>query len=211
MTKLETDSIPLAVADSPYQVLEPARRLIVLVPPEADCSPLTHRVWELAHASGSQILFLSLCTDEAQESSLRRQLVTMSAMIQDGKVHATARVEVGSNWVHAVRLHLQTGDMIVCLAEQRIGLRQKPLSPILQDNLDAPVYILSGLAPQNPSQSDLLSQVLGWVGSFAIIAAAFFAQIRIMSLSETWLQSPVLILSMLAEIWLIWRWNQMLG
>jgi hypothetical protein len=211
MTKLDTRSISLTVADGPYEVLEPARRLIVLVPPEADYGILTHRVWELAHASGSQILFLSLCADEIEESSLRRQLVTMSALVQDGKVHAAAQIEMGSNWVNAIRLHLQNGDAIVCCAEQRTGLRRKLLSPILQASLNAPMYILSGLSPQNPAQSNLLSEVLGWTGSIAIIGAAFLFQIRITSLSEAWLQSPMLILSMLGEIWLIWSWNRLLG
>lgn len=190
---------------------EPVRRLIVLIPAEADDTAATRRVWELAHALECHILFLSLCTDAAQESSHRRQLITMSAMVQDGKVYAEARVEVGSNWVYAVKSNLKDGDMIVCFAEQRAGLLRKPLSQILQANLNTPVYILSGLAPQNPSRSNWLSQTLGWTGSVGIIAGSFLLQIRIMSLSENWAQTTLLILSVMVEIWLIWGWNNLFG
>jgi hypothetical protein len=185
------------------------RRLIILVPADADYTAATRRVWELAHALGCQILFLSLCTDAAQESSLRRQLISMSAMVQDGKVCAEVRVEVGSNWVNAVKPNLQDGDMIVCFAEQRAGLLHRPLSQILNANLNAPVYILSGLYPQDLSRSNWLSQTLGWTGSIGIIIIFFLLQIRIMSLSENWAQTTLLILSVIFEAWLIWVWNSL--
>jgi hypothetical protein len=188
-----------------------ARRLIVLIPVDANDTAATRRVWELAHALECHILFLSLCTDATQESSLRRQLITMSAMVQDGKVCAEVRVEVGSNWVNAVKSNLRDGDMIVCFAEQRAGLLRKPLSQILHANLNTPVYILSGLALQNPSRPNWLSQTLGWIGSIGIIAGSFLLQIRIMSLSENWAQTTFLILSVIVEIWLIWGWNNLFG
>jgi len=190
---------------------DPARRLIVLIPAEADDAAATRRVRELAHALECHILFLGLCTDAAQESSLRRQLITMSAMVQDGNVCAEVRVKVGSNWVNAVKSDLKDGDMIVCFAEQRTGLLRKPLSQILQANLNTPVYILSGLVPQNPSRSNWLSETLGWTGSIGIIAGSFLLQIRIMSLPENWAQTTLLILSVMIEIWLIWGWNNLFG
>ncbi len=211
MTGLDTSSVSLTYPVDSHTDLGPARRLIVLIPADADHTAATRRVWELAHALECHILFLSLCTDAAQESSLRRQLITMSAMVQDSKVCTEVRVEVGSNWVNAVKSDLKDGDMIVCFAEQRAGLLRKPLSQILQANLNAPVYILSGLAPQNPSRSNWLSQTLGWAGSIGIIAGSFLLQIQIMSLSENWAQTTLLILSVIGEIWLIWGWNNLFG
>src|ERR1051325_1040927 len=120
MIKLDTNSLSLTHASDSYKVLEPARRLIVLVPDNSNYAPMTHRIWELANALGCQILFLSLCADGAQESSQRRQLITMSAMVKEGNVCVETRVETGSNWVNVVRSYLHEGDMIVCFAEQRI-------------------------------------------------------------------------------------------
>ncbi len=194
--------------------LEAVRRLIVLIPADADYTPLARRIWEVANTLTGQVVLLSLCTDPVQESSLRRQLITMSALIQDVKVCVETRIESGSSWMNAVKSNAEAGDMIVCFAEQREGLLHRPLSQILQANLETPVYILSGLSPQNfqkLSQPNWVSQSLGWIGSLGIIAGAFLLQIQILSLSEHWAQTTLLILSMLAEIGLIWGWNSLLS
>ncbi len=209
MTRLSTSSVSLAYPVASHPDLEAARRLIVLVPAEAETTAAARRVWELANALECQILFFSLYTDAAQEASLRRQLVTMSAMIQSDKVCADVHVESGSNWMSAVKSTLQAGDMIVCFAEQRAGLMHRPLSQILQSNLNAPVYILSGLYPQNLPQASLLSQILGWMGSIGIIVATFLLQIRIVALSENWAQTTLLVLSVIGEVLAIWGWNSL--
>ncbi len=207
MIKLDTKSVPVTYPDVSYTDLETVHRLIVLIPPDTNSAAVMHRVWKLANTFGSRILFLSLCEEEAQESSIRRQLVTMSAMVADGRVCAEARVEVGSNWVSAVRSDLHDGDMIVCFAEQRTGLLHRPLSQVLQANLSAPIYILSGLSHQSLSGPGRFAQLLGWTGSIGIIVAAFVLQVQIVSLSQNWVQTSLLILSMLGEIGLIWGWN----
>ncbi len=191
--------------------LEAVRRLIVLIPADADYTPLARRIWEVANTLTGQVVLLSLCTDPVQESSLRRQLITMSALIQDVKVCVETRIESGSSWMNAVKSNVEAGDMIVCFAEQRAGLLQRPLSQILQANLETPVYILSGLSSRKVSQPGWLVRSLGWIGSFGIIAGAFLLQIQILSLSEHWAQTTLLILSMLAEIGLIWGWNSLLS
>ena len=185
------------------------RRLIVLVPTDSDYNAVTHRVWELANASGVSIQLLGLCKDAAQEPSLRRGLVTMAALVQDGKVSAEAKVEIGTSWVDAVKRNYQMGDMIACFAEQRVGLLHRPVSQILHSNLNAPIYILSGLYPQSLSQSNWLSQIIAWVGSIGIIAGSSLLQIRIISLPGDWAQITLLILSVMVEIWLIGGWNSL--
>src|SRR5215204_2517248 len=150
MTRLNYEhqalTIPIASQSDP----EPAHRLIVLVPSlEMDLNAVTRRVWELANATGARIKFLGLCSDRLQEPSLRRRLATLSALVKDDKVFAEAEVIFGRNWVEAVKSRWQAGDMVVCCAEQRTGLWQKPLSQILHSDLNVPLYVLSGLYSQN--------------------------------------------------------------
>jgi hypothetical protein len=134
----------------------------------------------------------------------------MTAMIQDGNVEAEARVAFGNNWVDIVKSNWQTGDVIVCFAEQRAGLLYKPLSQILQSNLNIPVYILSNLYPQNPSRFNGRSLLITlWAGISCIVAGSFLLQIRIVSLPPNWAQTALLILSVIAEFWLIWFWNNL--
>jgi len=184
-------------------------RLIVLVPSDLDYSSLTRRVWELATATGKHVQFLGLCQDIAEEPSLRRQLVTMSALVGDGRVSTEAKVEIGANWVDVVKTNYQAGDVFVCFAEQRAGLFHRPLSQILESNLGATVYILSGLYTPSTSQSNWLSQIIVWVGSFGILAGFFWLQVRISQLPKDPAQTALLILSAAVEIWLIWVWNSL--
>jgi hypothetical protein len=189
--------------------LRPDRRLIVLIPADSDYGSMTHQVWKLAKETGMDVQFLSLCKDAAQEPALRRALITMSALIQDARVCADAKVEIGANWVDAVKRNYQTGDIIVCFAEQRVGLLQRPLRQILESNLRVPVYFLSGLTPDHRPRSNWLSQLMVWTGSIAIIVGSAFLQIRITSLAQDWAQTTLLIFSVFGEVWLIWAWNSL--
>src|SRR5574341_597087 len=182
---------------------EVARRVIVLTPSDSDYITATRRVWELANTLHARVQFLGLCRDAAEEPSLRRQLITMSALVQDGRVVAEAKVEIGTNWVDAVKTNYHIGDVIVCFAEQRVGLFHRPLSQILESNLGATVYILSGLYTSSTSRSNWLSQVIVWVGSFAILAGFFWLQVRISQLPQDPAQTVLLVLSAGVEIWLI--------
>jgi len=210
MTKLNTEHPSLSVSIASQLDPEPARRLIVLVPClEADLTAVTQRVWELASASGAHIKFLSLCNDKLQEPSLRRRLATMSASVSDGNVSAEAEVISGRNWVEAVKARKQAGDMVVCCAEQRAGFLQKPLSQILQSDLDVPLYILSGLYPQNDSPSNWITRAAAWIGFIVIILGFFLLQVKISHLPKDWIIT-LQVLTTSVEFWLIWVWNNAL-
>lgn len=200
-------TIPIASQPDP----EPAHRLIVLVPSlEVDLIVVTQRVWELANATGAHIQFVSLCNDAAQEPSLRRELATMSAIVKDGNISAEAEVVSGRNWVEVVKTRRQAGDIVVCCAEQRAGLMQRPLSQILQSDLDMPLYILTGLYSQNVSHSNRLTQIFAWIGFIAIIAGFFLLQAKIDQLAKDW-TTVLQLLTTAIEFWLIWAWNNLFG
>jgi hypothetical protein len=209
MTRL--DSIPPCSTSFPASLSEhePARRLIILVPDlETDYIHVIRRVWELANAQRVRVQFLGLCKDTRQELSLRRVLAVMSTMVQDDKVSTEAKVEIGTSWVDVIKRNYQTGDMIVCFAEQRAGLLHRPLSQILESNLNFPVYILSGLYSQK-CKTNWLSQVIVWSGSLGIIIGFCISQIKIDQLPKDWFQNALLIFSIIPELWLIWVWNNL--
>lgn len=191
-----------------HLIPDPVHRLIVLVPDDSDYSNAARRIWELAHATGMCVLLLGLCRNTEQEPGLRRKLVTLSALVQDGRVATDVKTEVGMDWVDAVRNNYHTGDMVVCFAGQHAGLLHRPLSQILESNLKVPLYVLSSLDPQKPNFSRL-SQVMGWSGSIGIIIGFGILQAKIVRLPEDWFQSVVFILSIIPEFWLIWIWNNL--
>ena len=192
------------------QRLEPAHRLIVLMPYlEADLTPAARRIWELANVMGARVQLIGLYTDAAQEPSLRRGLVTVSAMVNDGKVSAETEIIFGKDWVEAVKSRWQPGDLVVCFAEQRMGLLRKPLSQILQTDLDVPLFIFSRLYPQNDSRSNWAAQIAAWAGFIAIIFGFFLLQIKIDHLAKDWTHIILPMLSIPVEVWLIWVWNSL--
>ncbi|SRR6266508_317255 len=209
----EINSIPPSLTSSTTSLSRPraARRLVVLVPDlEWEFIPAIHRIWELADRQHACVLLISLCKDPRQELSLRRALIILCAMLQDGRIPVETNVEIGTNWVDVVRRHYQTGDMIVCFAEQRVGLLQKPLNQILESNLIIPVYVVSGVYIPKP-KSNRLAEVTAWLGSIGIIAGFSLLQVKIMQVSEGWFQTLLLILVVIFETWLIWVWDSRFG
>ncbi len=187
-----------------------SNRLIVLIPVNLDCTTITRRVWELAQATDSTVQLLGLCRDASQEPALRRELVTISALIQDARVSVETRVDIGTNWLDTVKHTYQDGDMLVCVAEQTTGIRHRPLSQILESNLQAPVYILAGLQSQ-PEASSGHSQLLVWPGFLGIMVGFLVLQVKVVQFSNDWLQTLLLVLLLIPEFWLLWIWNSLLG
>ena len=119
MTKLDARSTSLAYPADPYPELATASRLIILVPSQLDFSAAARRIWELTHTTGMHIQLLGLSRSGAEESRLRRDLITMASLLEAGRICAEVKVEVSSNWMDAVSGIYKTGDAIVCFAEQR--------------------------------------------------------------------------------------------
>jgi len=212
MNKLDVRPPALKVSSAPSPRPEPARRLIVLIPSlEANLTAIARRVWELANTTATQIQFFGLYSDPAQEPSLRRELITMSAMVNNGIVSAKAEAALGKDWVDEVRKRYQAGDMIVCLAEHRVGLSRKPLSQMLQSELNVPLYILSDLYPQNTSHTNWIPKIAAWAGSIAIILGCTLLQASMVPLAEDWAHTALLLISIPIEFWMILGWNSLFG
>ena len=185
-----------------------SRRLIVLISPTSEYTAPMRRIWELANATGSTVQLLGLCRDEGQKLSLRRELITMAALMHDASVLVETRIEIGTNWVEAVMHHYRLGDMIVYMADLRSGFWHQPLHQILESSMNAPVYILAGTRTSRQPAKGLL-QVIAWSGFLGIIAGFFFLQVKIVQMPKDWFQTVLLIALLIPEIWLIWVWNSL--
>lgn len=188
---------------------ERSHRLIVLVPEDVDYSRVTRRIWELANSTGSSVQLLGLCRNTAEEMSLRRELVTISALIQDAKIPVDTKIEIGFNWLKAVKNNYQDGDMIVCLAEQSIGIRRQPLSQILESTMHTPVYILSKIQTPKPQSKFLPKMIAAWAGFAGIMIGFFVLQIKVIQMSKDGFQTLMLLLLLIPEFWFIKIWNSL--
>ncbi|HEX5840004.1 MAG TPA: hypothetical protein VFY26_19360 [Anaerolineales bacterium] len=211
MNRLNTSSSTLIYSAAADFGPGPVHRLLVLIPPASDYAAATAQISDLATTYGAQVLFLGLCQDASNALSLRRELVTLSALLQDARVHAETKVEIGNHWVGVVKSNLQAGDLIVCFAEQLVGRSHRPLSEMLVTNAGVPVYILSTPYSHGPAPSNWFSKIATWTGFAGIITGAFLVQTQILSVSKDWAQTTLLVISVFAELWLIWIWNSLFG
>ncbi|MCL5429482.1 MAG: hypothetical protein M1347_06780 [Chloroflexi bacterium] len=52
-----------------------------------------------------------------------------------------------------------------------------------------------------------LAEMLSWLGSIAIIAGFFWIQVQVDQLGKGWAHTILFLLSMVAEVYLLWLWN----
>lgn len=186
----------------------PARRLIVLAPnPEADIANAAPRLWELANVLGCGIQLIGLCRDEAQEPSLRRQMITLSAML--APVAVEAHIEFGRDWLEVVHHNWRPGDIIACFAGQPSGLGRQPLSQLLATEIDVPVHVLDGLYAEAVPYSEWRSTVMFWTGALTVLGAFFWLQVLL--LSADWAHTVLLYMSILVEAGVLWGWSSLFG
>jgi hypothetical protein len=211
MNKLDANSPIFTLSPPSYSEPEPGHRLIVLVSEsEAEIAGAARKIWELANAFGSRIQFLGLCRDQAYEPSLRRQIIALSTMVGDGRLAVESKIEFGGDWLDVVQSNWRNGDVIVCFAEQQVGFTKRPLSQILESNLGATVYVLSGFyQPVSPRLTWLPSATM-WAGALAIIAGFFWVQVKLIQLpQQDWAHTSMLYVSILVEFGAVFLWNSL--
>ncbi len=211
MNKIEVNSPALTVFPASFSTLQPARRLIVLVPEsEADTALAARKIWELANALECSIQFLGLSKDAEHEPRMRRQLVTLSAMVGYDNISVESKIEIGNDWLSMVRSNWHEGDVIVCFAGQNSGLARRPLNQVLESNLRATVYVLNDLHENNTRvYSSWISPVIAWTGSIGIILGFFWLQSGLVRPSAEWTHTVLLYLSLFIEAGAIWIWNSL--
>ncbi len=208
MNKLDENPPALRLSPASFPDLQPARRLIVLVPEsEVDVALTAQKIWELANALESRVQFLGLSKDAAHEPGIRRQLVTLSAMVGDENISVESKIEIGNNWLTVVKPGLQEGDVIVCFSGQRAGLSRRPLNQILESNLKATIFVISSF--QRIERSNWILNAMAWAGSIGAILAFSLLQIKLIQAPVNGMYTAMLYISLFAEVGSIWGWNSL--
>lgn len=206
--KINDVRAPIVISPASPADLETAPRLIVLVPEfEADAAIVARRIREVASSLESRIQLLSLSRDAAHESTARRRLVTLSALVEEPALYVETKVEIGNNWLSAVTPHWRPGDVIVCFSDQSSGIAGKSLREFLSSSLNAPVYVLSGIPLQNEHpRMNWMPTVLPWAGSLGLIFSFLLLQIR---LSQPVQNGALFYVSLIVEGAAVWFWNNL--
>lgn len=185
------------------------RRLIVLVPTvEVDDTQIAREIWEIASSPHLAVMFLGLCKDITEESRMRRRLAMLAALTRDPRINIETQLEYGNNFIRSLRNISQKGDVIICHAEQQIGLWHTPLSEALEKS-GASVWTLSGFYPmKNPMRPKPFTNIFFWSVSILILAGFFWFQAQTLRLTVNWAKNSLLYVSVFVEIGLLWVWHK---
>ena len=106
MKNLDVSPSVLVVSPASLPDLQPAPRLIVLVPEfEVDAAIVARKIRDVAKSLESRIQLLGLSKDALHEPAVRRRLVTLSALVEDSSIFVESKVEFGTNWLNALKPH----------------------------------------------------------------------------------------------------------
>ena len=82
----------------------------------------------------------------------------------------------------------------------------------IANDLQTPVYALSGFcAPEGSEVARLGRHLLFWTGALATVLLFFLVQINVQRLAQDWVQSLVLMLTVIVEFGLLAAWNSWLN
>jgi hypothetical protein len=207
---LPAPAVPLAGLTDPDTF---PMRLVVLVPGQG-LEALALAQWLASPVSLHQpsILFLSVVQSLNEEPCARLQLSDLIALTSGFPVKVESDLILGNNWVDAVCEVWQPGDLVICCAEQTIsisGAARYPLWVALSNRLDASVFALTGFYRESLRRPRTRATEVAWWGvALALVAAFGVLQAWISQHVMGWAHQILLILSVLAEVGLLWIWNQ---
>ncbi len=213
------DSTALAAPEAAATLLAPTgrfapsvRRLVVLVPDaDTDESELAQQIWSMASRRELSVLLLGLSKNAGSGPRARRRLAALAALARDKTVYVEAKLEIGGDWLQALRNVHRHSDLIVCHAEQHVatrGLRRKPLSHWIAKELNEPVCVLADFYPDlPPDHISPASRLIAGAVPFLILFG--FTALQVLIHQATTGTASILLLSasVLIEYGLIGAWH----
>jgi hypothetical protein len=193
--------------------LTPTRRLVVVTPAgEVNENKLARRVWQLAAGSNLDVLYVGQASDDLQITLQRRRLVGLTSKTTNGKVHARLKITTEKNWQKTFTAICEPGDILVFLENHRTRsriLRRKPLGEALAISAPVPVYLMSGLkVGQSPYVRHQEIEILAWIVMLMMLMAFTALQIAIDRSTSGAISTLLLCMSVLFEIYLLWKINE---
>ncbi len=199
-------------------------RLMVVLADVAEAPDLACQVFEVAKRRGLSILLLGVSPDPTYAAQLRRQLITVAALIRQEQAWTSSadsrgvlgnppeiRTVVGRDWLRQITSLIEPGDTVASCSGQTVGARGSPLFDTLASSMNVPIYVFEG--PQTPLRhpGQTLPHVVAWIGSVASIVAFLFLQTQIVLQVQGWAQAAALCLTVGGEVAWIWFLNSVLG
>ncbi len=185
-------------------------RLVVVVSAVSDEAALARRILSLSTDPSRSVLLVGAAATWDAEYELRRRLVAVESFLAGQGSSVELLTDSGHGWPSRLAATCSQIDMIACYEEPDAAVG-KPLSDVLAEAIRLPVRDLSDLVGRQPPRGRIFPHATAWLGSLSMIAGFGFLQARIVAEMFGWAQNVMLLLTVAAEIGLIWVWNALLG
>jgi hypothetical protein len=191
------------------------RRILVLVPDgQIDQEFLVSRVQRLVGSADLDVLYISLSVSPDEDWRAFRHLVgLLTASVETGLRVRTQLLAKGE-WLPVLREIVQSGDLIVCHAEQSPRRWKDPHRTLgwwVASTLNVPVYVLSGAYVQaRPYWVNRALCLVFRIIPILIVAGFFWIQVQIDKLATGLTHTLVMSVSVLVEFGLVFLWSYLL-
>ena len=184
-------------------ILLPARNL--------DTLELARLISYILHQHKSNLVFLSVVEDSNEESYANEYMADLIELTSKLRVQVEQKIVCGENWITAVAMVWQVGDVVICPAEQSIAVNGKciPLGNAISQMSEIPVLMFTGYYHESPLlPRTRIAEIKWWSVALTIVALSSYSQAWILRNVRGWLNLVMFCLSFIVEITLIWIWNQ---
>jgi hypothetical protein len=194
----------------------PILRLVVLIPPgDIDEHSVTRRVYQLASGSRSNVLYLAMAPQDDQAPFQRRQLASLASLTTGKDVYAEIKLCTEKTWLQALKKILTPGDLLVCLADHPVFdyffLRRK-LGERLARHVTVPVYLVNGLKVGRAHHTQqVVKEIEAWTAFLVLLVSFSVLQVGIQRSTDKMVTTIMLCLSVLVEIYFLWKINEWIG
>jgi hypothetical protein len=197
-------------------LMAPIQRLVVLVPEgEIDENAFARRIWQLAVSLSLNIMYLAKALDDHQAVYQRRRLAGLAFITSDEGIQVQACVSTELSWTKALEKTQLPGDLLVCLASHQIPnhiIGRISLGKLLSKSVSVPVYTLAGLKIGLALyQRQRIKEILAWTTSLILLAIFFGLQAEIVHFTVGTTSTILLCLSVLVEVFSIYKINEWIG
>jgi hypothetical protein len=196
--------------------VNPIRRLVVLIPPgDINEQSVARRVYQLASGSRNNVMYLALDPRGEQAPFRRRQLASLASLTTGKDVNTEVKLCIEKTWFQALDKILAPGDLLVCLADHLIFdyffLRRK-LGEQLAGHVSVPVYLANGLkVGRTPQTQQVVREMAAWTAFFILLVSFSVLQVGIQQSTEKPVTTIMFCLSILVEIYFLWKINEWIG
>ena len=185
------------------------RRLVVVIPDQVtEPVQFSRAIRNLALPGQKTVVLVMLVNQPDEELAGQRQLVTLSALVNDPRIKVQTAFAWGKSWEKSLGELMLAGDLIVCPAETTLarGLhKNEMLSNALSRCLAVPLYILRGFFPESHSKGRVSWRRLPfWMLIIATLAGFFEFEAVSDLIDKGWPGQALTIILVLIEFGIIY-------